>query len=204
MCTGTPTRRRSPTRPVVGVPGVVEHAWLVGDVEHRRDAVLDERTPRRGRGSGARAASRRRAPARSSRAARRPATSAASWASSQSRSRSVTCATGCTAPAPSCTTVAHQRFHAPMLREQRGERRADPSLPEEPEVREAHRRVEPHRPDAARRVRDGLPEVVRERLVVRLSAHGSPAPHAGPGARRSRRSRPGPARRRCRGAGRAT
>jgi hypothetical protein len=47
-----------------------------------------------------------RTPSRSSRA---------SSANSHALSRSVQCATGCTRPPPSVTTVAHQRFHAVMF-----------------------------------------------------------------------------------------
>ena len=38
-----------------------------------------------------------------------------SWPNSHSGSRSVRCATGCSRPPPSSTTVAAQRFHAPMF-----------------------------------------------------------------------------------------
>ena len=37
----------SPPSSGVGVPDVVEHPALIGDVEHRRHAVLDERAPDR-------------------------------------------------------------------------------------------------------------------------------------------------------------
>ena len=130
------------------------------------------------------------------------APNAASCASNHAGSRSVRCATGCSRPFPSARTTAHHRFHAPMLAVSAGSDVGQRALPQQPEVREQHRFVEPHGVEA-RHAGRRFPVVGGQRLVVRVLGR-QPVAETHPVPAHLVRCRAGAARRRARASGRAS